>query len=580
MLTEEKEMQNPWHIQSIYDLQYFNCPSCVFKNHSKQEFINHVYEMHQKSIYYLYHIQDDSLKDIIFPKDVEKIMEELILEKSVDDPLELDIKLIFEESNNNPLKLETQKIKTGENETIEDPIKLKMEVMETEENETLDNRIDGIHEHDKKHCANFNCDLDKHVKIKEDVHVLMYSCQKCSKSFSQPQALNYHIRSVHCKNEIINSVYNAPKKNAHNYKCGLCTLAFSKDSLLKRHVDYVHYGPLNKSDIVYKSVKQKSKLKKQKKYKYDQCIKAFSDVENLKRHNQIVHEDSRVYMCNMCHMRYSDLKTHMDEVHKGVMTYKCEFCLETFLQLDQLKCHVKIHENDYKCKICEKGFCTSESLTIHEKFAHYECETCGKIFESKKCKIIHIDNEHLQIDSKEELILEESNNDSLQLQTKDIETEKNQPLSVNQLEIKIENKKSIKAIKAKKINILKESNDKHSLPMELEVQEMEFGKNGRFVCKICNKKFTRKVNLNRHISVVHEGLQQFQCKICGKEASRIDGLKSHMKTHAPKAPNCNLCMKKFATLKCVTCGKFFESENCLKIHINNEHLHNDLDSNT
>ena len=50
MMTEE--MQNPWHIQSIYDLQYFNCPSCEFKNNSKQEFINHAYEIHPIAINY------------------------------------------------------------------------------------------------------------------------------------------------------------------------------------------------------------------------------------------------------------------------------------------------------------------------------------------------------------------------------------------------------------------------------------------------------------------------------------------------------------------------------------------------
>ena len=38
-------MRNPWNVCSIYDLQYFNCPSCVFRISSKQEFINHAYEI-------------------------------------------------------------------------------------------------------------------------------------------------------------------------------------------------------------------------------------------------------------------------------------------------------------------------------------------------------------------------------------------------------------------------------------------------------------------------------------------------------------------------------------------------------
>ena len=63
---------NPWHIQSIYDLQYFICPSCVFKDHSKQEFINHVYKMHPNSVEHLFNIQDDSLTDVIFPNTIVK----------------------------------------------------------------------------------------------------------------------------------------------------------------------------------------------------------------------------------------------------------------------------------------------------------------------------------------------------------------------------------------------------------------------------------------------------------------------------------------------------------------------------
>ena len=60
-------MDNPWNIQSIYELQYFNCPSCIYKNHCKQELINHAYEFHPESINYLANISDKSLSDINLP---------------------------------------------------------------------------------------------------------------------------------------------------------------------------------------------------------------------------------------------------------------------------------------------------------------------------------------------------------------------------------------------------------------------------------------------------------------------------------------------------------------------------------
>ena len=64
-------MDNPWNIQSIYDLHYFNCPSCSFKNHYKQELVNHACENHPECIDYLANISDNSLSDIIFPTNQE-----------------------------------------------------------------------------------------------------------------------------------------------------------------------------------------------------------------------------------------------------------------------------------------------------------------------------------------------------------------------------------------------------------------------------------------------------------------------------------------------------------------------------
>ena len=61
---EELE-ENPWNIESIYELQYFNCPRCAFKDHSKQIFINHAFEVHPESINSLTSLQDGSINDVV-----------------------------------------------------------------------------------------------------------------------------------------------------------------------------------------------------------------------------------------------------------------------------------------------------------------------------------------------------------------------------------------------------------------------------------------------------------------------------------------------------------------------------------
>ena len=63
----EKDEEDPWNIQSLYDLQFFNCPSCEFKIHSGQDFIDHAYNSHKECMEFLRNIEDDSLDGLICP---------------------------------------------------------------------------------------------------------------------------------------------------------------------------------------------------------------------------------------------------------------------------------------------------------------------------------------------------------------------------------------------------------------------------------------------------------------------------------------------------------------------------------
>ena len=85
--NNKQKQQNPWNIESIYDLQYFNCPSCVFQNHSKQTFVDHIYEYHSEAINDLNKIEDDSLDDVICPW-VASVKIEVSGEEPLNDPLD------------------------------------------------------------------------------------------------------------------------------------------------------------------------------------------------------------------------------------------------------------------------------------------------------------------------------------------------------------------------------------------------------------------------------------------------------------------------------------------------------------
>ena len=63
-IKEEKLIigNNPWTVSSLYQFQYFCCPSCIFRVDSKQDFVDHTTTIHPESLEHLLKIEDDSLQ--------------------------------------------------------------------------------------------------------------------------------------------------------------------------------------------------------------------------------------------------------------------------------------------------------------------------------------------------------------------------------------------------------------------------------------------------------------------------------------------------------------------------------------
>ncbi|PSN31453.1 hypothetical protein C0J52_19055, partial [Blattella germanica] len=107
--------------------------------------------------------------------------------------------------------------------------------------------------------------------------------------------------------------------------------------------------------------------------------------------------------------------------------------------------------------------------------------------------------------------------------------------------------------------------------------------NRPFQCKICNKSFTRKNNLNRHM-IIHTSNRPFQCEICNKSFTRKSDLNRHMITHTSKRPfQCEICSKSFSqksylsthvithisncSFPCDICSKSFTRKDSLSAHM-------------
>ena len=61
----DDNVTSPWDVESLYEFQYFNCPTCPYKHKSAQDFVDHAFNTHQESKNHFMNISNhDSFSDI------------------------------------------------------------------------------------------------------------------------------------------------------------------------------------------------------------------------------------------------------------------------------------------------------------------------------------------------------------------------------------------------------------------------------------------------------------------------------------------------------------------------------------
>lgn len=124
------------------------------------------------------------------------------------------------------------------------------------------------------------------------------------------------------------------------------------------------------------------------------CTQQLGSTKSLDHHMKIKHGHNvtEVFLCSFCNKSYpveNSLKRHMREVHSA-------------------------KESTHMCSDCNESFSSSRILSIHQHNVHdkegdqqYMCDTCGKIFSTRRKVRKHISDSHLRV--KKEKVPGESN---------------------------------------------------------------------------------------------------------------------------------------------------------------------------
>lgn len=190
--------------------------------------------------------------------------------------------------------------------------------------------------------------------------------------------------------------------------------------------------------------------------------------------------------------------------------YKCPQCEYSFNRRDHLTRHSLVHSKlkPYHCTYCSKDFTRNDHLRRHQQRVHGEetaaaasmtnvdqrfvCQECKAIFTSSGHLRVHMENKH-----------HTDFNDFMNHQQQQQQEQPRKILSQDTSYVIVDGKK-------------------------------------RPVCQLCNKSFSKKDHLTRHMNNLHAGVNQaapfehfpvdqsFNCNLCGKRFSRPEFLRRHL----------------------------------------------------
>lgn len=174
-------------------------------------------------------------------------------------------------------------------------------------------------------------------------HTESHSCLKCNKNFPKLSALKLHITKIHSNDlrcprcplafqskylKKRHLVYEHDMKSLQ-FTCDECSKIFTQKSLLLNHKLKVH---LNQKTVACTICGYK-------------CF----DKHTLRLH-LVAHSEDRPFECRYCKKSFQRRKTLVvhERIHTNDRRFVCKECGKAFLQVTSLKWHVRSHHSNVK----------------------------------------------------------------------------------------------------------------------------------------------------------------------------------------------------------------------------------------
>ena len=280
-----KPEENPWAVNTFEDFQFYCCPECDLKEHTKDKFVKHALENHTEYKDYIVNLM---------------IKPELYEEGEYIDKVDSHYDFT-EKCTKSEIKQEFDAAQ--DDELLENCDNFEDESQFSSDHNMVKPKKRIRRKHSKNELNGNNKMEEKKTKFKksgENVHEYIKCCL-CEKSFAKLASLRQHLTTMHDQHKC--------ERCFKTNKCEYCGKIYERKYDFDRHVDLVHKGL---------------------KYFYcEECGKGFTTKFYVGAHKKVVHQGRKDFQCDLCEKSFqhkSAKQIHIRAVHEKRMDYSCETC--------------------------------------------------------------------------------------------------------------------------------------------------------------------------------------------------------------------------------------------------------------